>query len=70
MVKTLAAHLKPIFQEQGVHAEAMKALTLFVKAAEQEKATLELAQGVMTYLRKARHEPGLCFETLPQPIVP
>jgi transcriptional regulator with XRE-family HTH domain len=62
MVKTLAVHLKPIFQAQGVHPEAMAALTLFVKAAEKEKATAEMARGVVTYLRKARHQPGLRFQ--------
>lgn len=62
MVKTLATHLKPIFQAQGVHPEAMAALTLFAKAAERERATAEMARGVVTYLRKARHEPGLRFQ--------
>lgn len=62
MVKTLAVHLKPIFQAQGVHPEALAALTLFARAAEQEKATAEMARGVVTYLRKARHEPGLKFQ--------
>jgi tetratricopeptide (TPR) repeat protein len=62
MVKTLAVHLKPIFQAQGVHPEAMAALTLFAKAAEKEKVTAEMARGVVTYLRKARHQPGLRFQ--------
>ncbi len=65
MVKTLAAHLKPIFQAQGVHREAMAALTLFTKAAEAEKATLPLAERLVTYLRRARHDPKLKFETSP-----
>ena len=62
MVKTLATHLKPIFQAQGVHPEAMAALTLFAKAAEKEKATVEMVRDVVTYLRKARHVPGLKFQ--------
>lgn len=62
MAKTLAIHLRPIFQAQGVHPEAMKALTLFARAAEQERATAEMVRGVVTYLRKARHEPGLKFQ--------
>jgi transcriptional regulator with XRE-family HTH domain len=65
MVKTLATHLRPIFQSQGVHPEAMAALTLFVKAAEKEKATVEMTQGIVTYLRKARHDPGLKFQPAP-----
>lgn len=62
LVKTLAVHLRPIFQAQGVHPEALAALTLVAKAAEQEKATAEMVRGVVTYLRKARHEPGLKFQ--------
>ncbi len=62
MVKTLASHLKPIFQAQGVHREALAALTLFTKAADQEKATLDMAEGLVTYLRRARHDPGLKFQ--------
>lgn len=62
MAKTLAVHMRPIFQAQGIHSEAMAALTLFAKAAEREKATAEMARGVVTYLRKARHEPGLKFQ--------
>jgi transcriptional regulator with XRE-family HTH domain len=65
MVKTLATHLRPIFQSQGVHSEAMAALTLFVKAAEKEKATVEMTQGIVAYLRKARHDPGLKFQPAP-----
>lgn len=62
MAKTLAIHMRPIFQAQGIHSEAMAALTLFAKAAEREKATAEMARGVVIYLRKARHEPGLKFQ--------
>lgn len=63
MVKTLAAHLAPIFRSNGVHQEAMKALILFRKAAEQQKATLEMARKLVTWLRKAQHDPNLKFDT-------
>jgi transcriptional regulator with XRE-family HTH domain len=64
MVKTLAAHLAPIFNHNGVHREALAALALFRKAADQEKVTLELAQSLVSYLRKAQHDPDVKFEKL------
>ena len=62
MVKTLAVHLGPIFKANGVHREAMAALTLFRKAADQEKVTLDLAESLVAFLRKAQHDPELKFE--------
>ena len=62
MVKTLAVHLAPIFRANGVHPEAMAALTLFRQAAEQEKVTLDLAERLVAFLRKAQHDPELKFE--------
>jgi tetratricopeptide (TPR) repeat protein len=63
MVKTLAVHLAPIFRSNGVHREALAALTLFRKAAEQEKVTLDLAERLVAFLRKAQHDPELKFES-------
>lgn len=63
MVQTLAAHLAPIFQSNGVHREAMAALTLFRKAAEQQKVTLEMARKLVSWFRKAQHDPNLKFDT-------
>jgi hypothetical protein len=37
--------LETVFAEQGMHAEARKALALFGRAAEEERASAELAQG-------------------------
>ncbi|MFL6291337.1 MAG: helix-turn-helix domain-containing protein [Thermoanaerobaculia bacterium] len=62
MVKTLAVHLGPIFKANGVHREALAALTLFRKAADQEKATLDMAERLVTFLRKAQHDPDLKFQ--------
>jgi transcriptional regulator with XRE-family HTH domain len=62
MVKTLAVHLAPIFKANGVEPEAMAALILFRKAAEQEKVTLDLAESLVTFLRKAQHDPELKFQ--------
>jgi transcriptional regulator with XRE-family HTH domain len=62
MVKTLAVHMAPIFRSNGVHREALAALTLFRQAAEQEKVTLDLAERLVAFLRKAQHDPELKFE--------
>lgn len=60
-VKTLARHLVPIFQSQGVHRKALAALALFRQAAEREEVTAELAREILAYLRRARHNPDLRF---------
>jgi tetratricopeptide (TPR) repeat protein/DNA-binding XRE family transcriptional regulator len=60
-VKTLARHMTPIFQAHAIHREAIAALTLFRKAAEQEEVTVEFAYEVLSYLRKARYNPELRF---------
>jgi transcriptional regulator with XRE-family HTH domain len=62
-VKTLARHMAPIFQAQDVHREALAALTLFRQAAERERVTEEFAREVLLYLRRARFEPDLRFES-------
>lgn len=61
-VKTLARHMVPIFQSKDVHREAIAALMLFRQAAERGRATEELVQGVLSFLRRARHQPHLKFE--------
>jgi tetratricopeptide (TPR) repeat protein len=60
-VKNLAAQARPIFEDEGVHAEARKALALFRRAAEQERATLEFARRLTAYLECARGVPDLAF---------
>lgn len=61
-VKALARNLVPIFKAQQVHREALGALTLFRKAAETERVTVELARSLLDYLSKARNDPSLRFE--------
>jgi transcriptional regulator with XRE-family HTH domain len=61
-VRDLARQMAPIFRAQGVHREALAALRLFCEAAEKEAATVELAQRVVEYLYRARHNPALRFE--------
>jgi len=62
-VKALARALAVVFESKGVHREALAALRVFQKAAEQDSATAELARRILGYLFRARHEPGLRFES-------
>jgi transcriptional regulator with XRE-family HTH domain len=61
-VKALARQLAPLFKAQGVHREALAALTLFRDAAEKERVTVELARRLTDFLRRARYNPDLRFE--------
>lgn len=61
-VEALAKQTLWIFEAQGVHSEAEKALRLFCEAAEAEQLTVELARRILGYLEKAQHNPGLRFE--------
>jgi transcriptional regulator with XRE-family HTH domain len=61
-VKRLAREMYWIFKAQGVTEEVLEALRLFCEAAEQEKATTELARRVVGFLQKACHQPQLRFE--------
>ncbi len=62
-VKSLALGLAKIFETKGVHPEALNALRVFDEAVRQEKATADLAQRVLRFLFKARHDEGLRFES-------
>jgi tetratricopeptide (TPR) repeat protein len=62
-LKTLARHLVPILRARNVAPEVLAALTLFRQSAEREEVTAKFANDVLVYLRKARHEPGLRFES-------
>ncbi|HLX09309.1 MAG TPA: helix-turn-helix transcriptional regulator, partial [Thermoanaerobaculia bacterium] len=53
-VKALARVSVPIFRRQGVHREAQRALELFRRAAEEERVSVELIRGLLTYLERAR----------------
>ena len=61
-VQVLARESAPIFHAQGVHREAQRALDLFRRAAEEERASAELVRSVVAYLYRARHDPHLRFE--------
>jgi tetratricopeptide (TPR) repeat protein len=60
-VKALTLELAEAFESEDVHHEARKALELFREAAEREAATAELARQVLSFLFRARHDPGLRF---------
>lgn len=61
-VKRLAKQMAPIFQAQGIHREALAALRLFCRAAEQQEVTVEMARRLIEYLHLARHDPKLQFK--------
>jgi transcriptional regulator with XRE-family HTH domain len=63
-VKSLARQMVPVFGLQGVHREALAALTLFRDAAERESVTLELTRSLIRYLEHAEGNPELKFEIL------
>jgi transcriptional regulator with XRE-family HTH domain len=62
-VKALAHESMPMFLDLGVHVEAQRALDLFCRAAEEERASAEQLRGLLAYLYRARHDPLLRFET-------
>jgi tetratricopeptide (TPR) repeat protein len=61
-VKALAEELTAVFEDKGVHREALAALRLFHEAVEREEATAELARRVLRFLFRARYDPELRFE--------
>lgn len=61
-VKTLAAEMVTVFRAQRVHRETLAAALLFQKAADRERATVELARRLADYLRRAQYQPEVHFE--------
>jgi tetratricopeptide (TPR) repeat protein len=61
-VKRLVRLMAPVFEAEGVHEEAQKALGLFRRAVELEALTLELVRRLVAYLYRAQHNPDLRFE--------
>jgi hypothetical protein len=59
----LASELTQVFEDKGVHREALAALRLFYEAAEREEATAEMARRVLRFFFRARHDQGLRFES-------
>jgi hypothetical protein len=57
----LALELQQAFEANGVHREALAAVRLFHQAVALETATADLAQRVLRFLFRARHDEGLRF---------
>jgi hypothetical protein len=62
-VLTLVGEMVWIFQEQGVHREALAALQIFCTAVRQETATVELARRLVSYFYRAQNDPELPFDS-------
>jgi tetratricopeptide (TPR) repeat protein len=60
--RELAAEMHGIFISREIHREALVALVFFQKAAEQERATVQLVEEVTSYLRHAQDNSRLRFE--------
>lgn len=60
-VKKLAEELQQAFEANGVHREALAAVRLFHEAVALETATADLAQRVLRFLFRARHDEELRF---------
>ena len=51
----------PVFVSRGIHREALAALAFLQQAADAETATLDLVTRVAAHLRRAQHDPDLCW---------
>ncbi|HEX3531213.1 MAG TPA: helix-turn-helix transcriptional regulator [Thermoanaerobaculia bacterium] len=60
-VKRLVRLMAPVFQAEGIDAEAKKALALFRRAVEMETVTRELVRRLVAYLYRAQYNPELPF---------
>jgi transcriptional regulator with XRE-family HTH domain/tetratricopeptide (TPR) repeat protein len=62
IVQDLARRMMWIFKSQGIHTKALEALALFCHAAKEETVEAEWTRGLVKYLYRAQHNPGLRFE--------
>jgi len=60
--RQLAVEMHEIFVSREIHREALVALSFFQKAAEQERASVQLVEEVTRYLKRAYGNPELRFE--------
>ena len=61
-VKEIALAMKPIFDREQVHREALAALKVFCDAALQESATVEQVRRIYEYLNESKHDTKRRFE--------
>ena len=59
--KRLAEQIKPLFEAQDMHREAIAALLLFCEAAEQESLTISFVRELAKFLEAARADPSYRF---------
>lgn len=65
-VTALAEEIVQVFQAQDVHREVMAALLLFQEAGRRKALTVQLAEDLASYLKRARENPELRFTRLHQ----
>lgn len=61
-LKKVAEEMLPIFSSRQIHREALAALSYWKQAVEAETAGLSLVTRVASFLKRARHNPGLRFQ--------
>lgn len=61
-VRRLAEEMFPIFRSRDVHREAIAALIVFQRAADDDQASLALVEELSSYLRKSGGRPGLALD--------
>jgi hypothetical protein len=55
-VKIIAREITPIFKSQGIALEALAALAVFMEAAQQETATIEMVRGAIADIEGTRRK--------------
>jgi tetratricopeptide (TPR) repeat protein len=62
-LKRVAEEMVPIFSSREIHREALAALSYWRQAVESEEVCVQLVAGVAAFLKQARHNPELRFQT-------
>lgn len=62
-LKRVAEEMVPIFSSREIHREALAALSYWRQAVEAENVCAKLVAGVAAFLKRARHNPELRFQT-------
>lgn len=69
-VRELTQQIVPLFASGRIHKHALAALAMFLRAAEAETASVELARQLTRYLARARGNPYLPFAGSPEEAAP
>lgn len=62
-LKRIAEETIPFFSSREIHREALAALSYWRQAVEAEEVCVQLVAGVAAFLKRARHNPELRFQT-------